>query len=225
MSGCKSGGSGGIGPGSAYDLDLNHDGKTDFRLTDGFVTRTSIGSLYVAPFASNQGLDGNGVEVKGSQIFSPTALNRGAHIGGGQIFYGSCIGCNSSLEIMAWADPSADFGDWVNVQNRYLGVRLFIDHETHYGWARFSVRVEDDRVTALLTGYAYEATPNKPILAGHTSGSASDEAPSDGSHGLRPNPQAGRGPISQAIPALPGILALGAQGLPLWRNSFSGATE
>jgi hypothetical protein len=214
-----------IRPGTNYDLDLNNDGHTDFMFADTFLARTSVGSFFVSPFDSNQGQIGNGVEVQDPEIFSPLALNRGARIGGSKAFYGSCVGCNSSIELMAWADPFAEFGNWVNVQNRYLGVKLVIDHEAHYGWARFSVQVEKNKVTALLTGYAYEATPNKPILAGQTSGSASDEAPSDGSQRLRPTPQAAHGPISQAMPALPGILALGAQGLPLWRNSFSGATE
>ena len=214
-----------IKPGTTYDLDLNNDGAIDFGFTDFVSTRvTPIGSLHVSAFASNQGLDGNGVEVNNSQIFSPLALNRGARIGGSKAFYGSCIGCNSSLEIMAWADPYAEFGDWVNVQNRYLGLRLFIDHEAHFGWARFSVRVERNKVTALLTGYAYESTANKAILAGQTSGQANDGATFDGSQRSRPTADVGHPPFSEAAPALPGILALGAQGLPLWRKTPSGAT-
>lgn len=77
-----------IKPGTTYDLDLNNDGHTDFMFADQFLARTSVGSFFVSPFASNQGLDGNGVEIKNSQIFFPAALNRGARIGASQIFYG-----------------------------------------------------------------------------------------------------------------------------------------
>jgi len=195
-----------IKPGSTYHLDLNHDGAADFSFTDFASARFSVASLYVSAFASNQGQSGNAVEVSASDIFLPRALNRGARIGSSGIFYGSCIGCNSSREIMAWIDPYKEAGDWVNVEDRFVGVRLLINHETYYGWARFSVRAVDNKVTALLTGYAYEATPSKPIIAGQTAETADDET-------------SGEAPISQELhPASLGILALGAQGLPLWRD-------
>jgi hypothetical protein len=200
-----------IKPGSTFDLDLNHDGHTDLEFVDFFSDRSiPIGSLQVSPFASNQGQSGNAVEVKAGSIFSPLALNRGARIGGSKLFYGSCIGCNSSVELMAWADPYKESGDWVNVQDRFLGVKFLINHEAHYGWARLSVRVENNRVTALLTGYAYETAVGKPIIAGQTSGTAGDEAP---------GPQPGRRSASQVTqPASLGLLALGAPGVPLWRG-------
>jgi hypothetical protein len=211
-----------IKPATTYDLDLNNDGTTDFSFADNFMAHTLVGSLIVAPFASNGGALGNAVLVNGSAIFSPVALNRGAKIGGSRQFYGSCIGCNSSVEIMAWADPFADFGYWFNVQNRYLGLKLMIDHQPHYGWARLTVQEESKhRIAALLTGYAYEATPDKPILAGQTSGSAVDFG---GAQGVRPSGEPEQRPISQAMPSPSlGMLALGAQGLPLWRTNSPGA--
>jgi len=63
------------------------------------------------------------------------------------------------------------WGSWINVKNRYLGVKFKIEGEAHYGWARLSVKVQEPfTITATLTGYAYETIPNKPIIAGMTQG-------------------------------------------------------
>ncbi len=63
-------------------------------------------------------------------------------------------------------------GVWANVRNRYLGLKFQFSGETHYGWARVSVKRQANHFTALLTGYAYETTPNTAIVAGETSGNA-----------------------------------------------------
>jgi hypothetical protein len=66
-------------------------------------------------------------------------------------------------------------GQWVNVTDRYLGLRFFIHGKAHYGWARLSVKVTGlfkDR--AVLTGYAYETIPNKAIITGNTKAADDD---------------------------------------------------
>ena len=44
----------------------------------------------------------------------------------------------------------------------------------HYGWARLNVVIDNPKLNqinrVLLTGYAYETIPNKPIIAGKTKG-------------------------------------------------------
>ena len=67
---------------------------------------------------------------------------------------------------------SVAFGPWVNRADRYMGIDFWIKGHggSHYGWARFSVKVKGKEITAILTGYAYETTPNKPIIAGKTKG-------------------------------------------------------
>ena len=56
---------------------------------------------------------------------------------------------------------------WAGVTNRYLGFKFLIDGQVHYGWARVSV---PDIYDVVVTGYAYETIPNKPIIEGHTFG-------------------------------------------------------
>jgi hypothetical protein len=72
----------------------------------------------------------------------------------------------------------SDRGPWARkgkgVRNRYLGLKFVVDGEVHYGWARLSVTLGHQRslgdVTGTLTGYAYETIPDKPIIAGRTTG-------------------------------------------------------
>jgi hypothetical protein len=73
------------------------------------------------------------------------------------------------------------WGLWApNEKNRYLGVKFLIDGQVHYGWARMNAELYFPYINALLTGYAYETTPNLPIRAG-------DEGQSAASH-VRPKP-------------------------------------
>jgi hypothetical protein len=86
----------------------------------------------------------------------------------------------------------------------FLGIK-FLDKSgnLHYGW----IRVTHDGIRGTINGYAYETTPNVPILAGESTPaeSASLLAPTD------LTPQA-------AQPATLGHLALGAAGLAAWRR-------
>jgi hypothetical protein len=133
--------------------------------------------------------------------FEPAALNPGDKIGSSQQFYG-CSTCSLGQTMAGTSRFRSAYGDWVNVSNRYLGFRFFLRGHYHYGWARLSVRVRGLSVKAVLTGYAYETTPNKPILAGQTQvapdTSDLDAAPAD--------------------PASLGALAQGSQGLKKWRR-------
>jgi hypothetical protein len=106
-------------------------------------------------------------------------------------------------------------GYWAFVKDRYLGIRFKIDGETHYGWARLSMKVHPvgKGITALLTGYAYETQADKPIRAGDTGQKDSEEGQS--SKMVLPAQQEANQP-----PTL-GALAVGANGLPAWRSDQS----
>lgn len=66
-------------------------------------------------------------------------------------------------------------GQWGNggkgLKNGYLGLKFTLNGKVHYGWARVSLTVKNNRFnTATLTGYAFETIPNKPIIVGKTHG-------------------------------------------------------
>ncbi len=64
-----------------------------------------------------------------------------------------------------WSQSDYLYGNWINVSNRYLGVRFSISGATHYGWVRMST-VNTDTVT--IHDYAYETLADTPIVTGIT---------------------------------------------------------
>jgi hypothetical protein len=117
-----------IPKGGHYNLDLNHDGKTDFSFVDRFSCTEDFcpNALSVNPIGENG--------VEGRQGFLEKwayALPQGAHIGPRHPFSG---------QVMASSDAGY-LGSWVNVTNRYLGFKFKIRGATHYGWARLDVSV------------------------------------------------------------------------------------
>jgi len=151
---------------TSYLLDLNHDGVTDFRLLRQFIP-TSSGSAYASLWAQPLYPTLNKVEGSRGQ---PFVLKRGARIGSPWSY--------SSNHLMALEDrKGAKEGHWVNVTDRYLGLKFSINGKVHYGWVRLTVTAQRNAlhiVNATVTGYAYETIPNKPIIAGKTHGK--DEA-------------------------------------------------
>jgi hypothetical protein len=199
-------GGGGV---SNYNLDLNHDGITDFAIkweSQGFLNNAWLGEL---PAASNAVVAASSCRSSQSCTLSASALYRGAKIGPGQVFHG---GSGMMAERECVKDKCKDFGQWRGVTNRYLGLKFMIKGKIHYGWARLSVNPFD--LAAKLTGYAYETIPNKPIIAGHTKGPVDESGEEDFGPGASLT-----SPIPERLrPASIGMLALGAQGVPLWRR-------
>jgi hypothetical protein len=119
-----------------------------------------------------------------------------------------------SREGESWLGPWANGGK--GVKDRYLGVKFKIAGKFHYGWTRITVTTgpRDRGFTGMiLTGYAYETIPGRPIIAGATKG------PEDAESSASPST-----PSSE--PTTLGVLALGAPGLSIWRReSVAAALE
>jgi hypothetical protein len=193
-----------LGPHGSYRLDLNHDGVAEYTLgnTTFHNTDQHIWNL------SETGVAGNA--VVGTFIYrgfpeSAHAFNKGDQIGPGLLFF---QGPEKMVSFYSGGGGYSADGNWVNVRNRYLGLKFRIAGQTHYGWARFSVEVKTGpvRVIATLTGYAYESAADTAIVAGQTS------AP--GAEAL--NLPALNLPSRE--PAMLGLLATGAPALSVWRR-------
>jgi hypothetical protein len=194
-----------------YNLDLNHDGVTDFTIEVSFVggiecmSSWGVGEL---PASGNGAIGGGGYAA---------ALMQGAPIGHSQQFI-------RSGETMAYYDlygPGPPCfhtagGPWGNVTDRYLGLSFRRNGRTHYGWAKLTVSIPSP-LYAKLTGYAYETIAGKSIIAGQTKEAADDPTNEDF------GPAASlTSPISdKPQPASLGTLALGARSVPLWRRKES----
>jgi hypothetical protein len=197
-----------IPPRQTLSLDLNHDGASDFKLSNMFYQsggNTSQGTLKILPTNSDMvwTTSGNG---------GAAALRAGVRIGPKRKF-------KSGPEVMATQNVfcvsgncrSVSGGPWVNVAHRYLGLKFLIKGKIHYGWARLDVTITSRGVYAALTGYAYETIANRPIVAGKTRGEAVD-IKSVGRNIPAVSPEL------LPRPATLGVLAQGARGLDVWRN-------
>ncbi len=190
-----------IGLGSGVQLDLNHDGKTDFYILD----QTNYGKnsfCNVEPGRHNQ------IMGTGNQA---AALRAGVRVGSKGQFAAS-----HTVLARFWkkSDTGTSYstGQWRNVKNHYLGLRFVIQGKIHYGWARMTVIVNHG-IGGVLTGYAYETIPNKPIITGDIIG---DEKAlgENGAKSLQPASVAA--PASE--PVALGLLARGWPGLSVWRR-------
>jgi hypothetical protein len=170
------------------DIDMNHDGVTDLTFDNSY----SFGSALL--FMSADGAVGTAYA---------SALRRGANIGPSAHFNPFRANIERGFGIESGGSDRL-VGNWGgNPKNRYLGVRFLINGQTHYGWVRLTVITEPGPSwSATITAYAYETEPNKAILAGTAEKAAAElQVPEN----------------TQAGPSL-GMLAAGADGLPLWRR-------
>jgi hypothetical protein len=189
-------------------IDINHDGIADFQLSE----LGSNGSLFlrVAPLTG-------GAVVLGPPINSyAAALKRDVMIGPFAHFSskgGATLEAASIVEVYVGSGFSSIYfkfrGDWgSNPQNRYLGVKFLIDGETHYGWVRMTVDTgAESGFYSQIDSYAYETVPNTAICArevGECPTPPDDDATEETGQNV-------------SGPSL-GMLALGADGLALWRR-------
>jgi hypothetical protein len=205
---------------TSVPLDLNHDGVTDFTLIGQFFyARGTKCGIFVSAAegesAVNKVWGNQKIKLPFGSSFAASALPAGVIVGpkglGAQPAGEKMLG--QFISIIGTGDGTyrGYYGPWANggkgVTNRFLGLAFVIDGETHYGWARLN-QSGYRACTGLLTGYAYETTPNKAIATGQTSDDAADEqavlAPSS---------------IPAAVrPATLGALAWGSRGFALWRR-------
>jgi hypothetical protein len=186
-----------IGKNGVYELDLNHDGIIDFLIQQ-------LGNTYHSTGVNDllaQGALGNSVQGSASDGSNfAAALHQGSAIGPGQRFRKGSYPGDIMVNLWVTNHSTGERGRWVNVTRRYLGLKFKVDGKTHYGWARLNVQEGGGnlKITATLTGYAYETVPDKEILAGQTASQAEDSS-------------AG----AKSAPTSLGTLALGAQGIAL----------
>jgi hypothetical protein len=198
-------------------IDLNHDGIPDFRFLHFHNSSSNFFSSAFYGGGSNKSnlIMGRqtGCPYPGYCVF---ALTKGANVGPGQGFQR-----DEGLFAVARGPSSFLNGYWGNggkgVKNGYAGLQFVINGKLHYGWARLTLTLgagyQAHSIRAVITGYAYETIPNKPIIAGKTH----DEDDID------PGPDAS---LTNPIPDIPrpaslGALAMGASGLSIWRRKES----
>jgi hypothetical protein len=162
-----------IPEGGYYNIDLNHDGITDFTLRSPFLQGLCESGDEFSWYLDIVPANGSGVATPLAQIGSvyAAALPYGASVDDRLIF----ISSSAVMAELYWgACGSGSAGLWLNVPDRYLGLQFRApDNSIHYGWAKVTTADYVDQQghfhsVTILTGYAYETVPGEPILAGQT---------------------------------------------------------
>ena len=156
-------------------IDLNADSIPDFVVADQFlpVPKSSFpvigkrklglrGAVGAGAMASNHGAAvlESGVTIGSSRSFVDVHQTQILMLGGRSVYRGSTGTCCFSA-----------YGNWMNVKRQYLGLKFTFNGETHYGWARFTVKLPTyvtSPIKATLSGFAYETNPGQAIKAGDT---------------------------------------------------------
>jgi len=132
---------------------------------------------------------------------SAAALKRGAVVGPKDQFQNSGYGSLATSGPFFGGTSKHHRGGFQFGQPAYLGISFAINGGTHYGWARITIHREKYStgyyLWGVIKGYAYETIPNKPIVAGKTTG---------------PD-------VVIVQPATLGHLAAGASAIPAWRKA------
>jgi hypothetical protein len=207
---------------SKYSLDVNNDGITDFTLQLQGSAKHDEGceSWDISDYLGDVAAKGNGVVQDGDGLAAD--LGRGAEIGASQKFTSPQEMASVWQEYIFYMGRpchlyKGEEGNWLNVTNGYLGLKLQIKGKTHYGWARLSVQssdgFDDVHMEATLTGYAYETVADKSIKAGQTKGADEEDfGPNASLTSRTPDP-----PQSASL----GALAVGSPGQSIWRREES----
>lgn len=154
--------------GDSIYLDLNNDGTDDFLFFANSFTFTS-GSVQRV-FAYPLGDNAINASLSGSSAY-PYVLPSGNAIDANQSWQN--IGY---AQTMAWqtftSSFSGEYGNWINITDGYIGLRLDLNGQTHYGWARFDVSAG----LATLKDYAFESLACLGIEAGSQTSIAATSA-------------------------------------------------
>jgi hypothetical protein len=149
-----------------FPIDLNHDGINDFHVTS--YDYSGSGELAVYPLGQGNRIIST-PQICALEPGGAAALHQGGVIGPDRSFsaQANCMayGFRSSITVYD--------GAWAYAKNRYLGFAFVIAGKQHFGWARLSIGQFYFQELGVITGYAYETIPNKPIVAGDE-GSSND---------------------------------------------------
>ena len=143
------------------NLDLNHDGITDFEFCVAtnyqycpgqLARRASAGKNPPSPFFSDllifPAKPTN--RIWGKLNSGAAALPAGVRVGP----KGKFLPAQGEMATWFYSGTTHYGGPWGKVQHRYLGLKFFINGKVHYCWARLNVHWFAPDVSGTLTGYA-----------------------------------------------------------------------
>jgi len=162
-----------------YALDFNNDGTSDMTFAVSFLSGTFPYGSYTVDYAGNVALFAGSFVGNGSTAFSypaAAALAAGVPVDNAAAWATGTsgvgiMGYDILLEITAIGFSTVQAGgDWLGVNDQFVGARFQAGGNTHYGWVRCSVAA--DAATITIKDYAFQATPNCAINTNAQTGAA-----------------------------------------------------
>lgn len=172
-----------------YSIDFNIDGIVDVNLSS-----YGIANRAITPFPPYFYVT-SAIEIKSSEILRVTS----------SFSYASQLNANTIIESasQSWSTSTGrafmagTFSPcpncWPFAADRFLGVRFSVGGNWFYGWVRISLSTF---TSFTIKDYAYNSTPNQPILAGQTSALGIDENSLVSKINIFPNPASNQVTIS-----------------------------
>ncbi len=169
-------------PTDSFSLDLNNDGIADFEFDRSPIVLCDDNFLGTWAYAINLSLKpasgSNAIMTSGSSL--PLALDSATAIAPDSLWATtSQVLLEGAISATGHCITSLPFvrGYWLNISDKYVGLKFIKGNNTYYGWARLSssYSLAPAPHRNLLVGgqltlkdYAYNSAPNQPILAGQT---------------------------------------------------------
>jgi len=139
-----------------YELDLNKDGIVDFEIINN-LDSSSFNDWLAMKAAPGNSIIGQTSFSFGHYFYFAKALNFGTIISqnNSSWYSGWGVNANSSYFELNYSNCIDSLSQWCDVTDKYLGLRFQIDGNTHYGWARLDVAL--DQNNWILKDYAYNS--------------------------------------------------------------------
>jgi len=168
---------------ASFNLDLNKDGINDFEFnsTKGTCDDGLIAPEVLFTYLSVEPASGGNMIMTNNTIIT-NGLNLAPALDSSTAIAPDSLWVSTSQFLLYGASTTGYIrcmvvdGYWLNVSDKYLGLKFIKDNNTYYGWARlsssYSVTSAPYRHLTIgqliLKDYAYNSIPNQPILAGQT---------------------------------------------------------
>ena len=156
---------------SFFNLDLNNDGVVDFKLVNSHGEQTNSSTSFFSHSAWRNAeinvlnINDNVLDYSSCPVYP---LNFGQFINNADQFgQGGALADNFSQS--GWSGTGGGYSmslvsGCFNTTEKYIGLRLKLNNNFYYGWARVSLNAPFN--TIVLKDYAVNLTPNAQIQAG-----------------------------------------------------------
>jgi hypothetical protein len=157
-------------------LDLNNDGQFDFKIletfnssesTETWLTRTW--KLTAMAYGNNRLMRNAGSYIDTLELNDTISQNQN-WISQGVLGYYQIQWHFSSSAGSVYDYWIEDYGLWLDVTDKFIGLQLIAGNDTLYGWVRLDAKLSNQWDFVKVKDYAYDTIPNELILAGATGG-------------------------------------------------------